>query len=260
MMRVRKRRHHEERLLAVAGSVAIEPFAAFLGDVGGRIELFRDRRAKRLRADVVVRELVLVVAQRIGVGPPRLQPDVIVPADLVAVGGAEIDVLEAVERQLHFEVAPRLPARRMLLIVRPVARNRLARLRELRPEHLVAGARRRPFEDRGKLGKVLQVALADQRGGVAARAQRIDERVGVERQRRAVAAHAVQRRHAAGHQRRAVGHADRRRHIEPLEARAARGNRIDMRRLENWVAGAAQIIDAMLVGDEEQKVGPLCHR
>ena len=86
MMRVGKRRHHEERLVAIAGGVAVEPFAAFLGDVGGRIELLRDRRAERLRADVVVRELVLAVAQRVGVGPPRLQPDVVVAADLVAVG------------------------------------------------------------------------------------------------------------------------------------------------------------------------------
>ncbi len=86
-----------------------------------------------------MRQLVLAIAQRIGVGPARLQPDVVVPADLVAVGRAQIDVLEAVERQLHLEVAPRLPARRMLLIVGPVGRrNRLARLGELGIEHLVA--------------------------------------------------------------------------------------------------------------------------
>ena len=93
-------------MLAVAGGVAVEPLAAFVGDVGGRIELLRDRRAIGLRADIVVRQLVLAVAQRIGVGPSRLEPDVVVSADLVAVGRAQIDMLEAVERQLMSKSRP----------------------------------------------------------------------------------------------------------------------------------------------------------
>jgi hypothetical protein len=32
-----------------------------------------------------------------------------------------------------------------------------------------------------------------------------------------------------------------------------------MRRLENRMTGAAEVIDAMLISDEEQKVWSLCH-
>src|SRR5712691_2565743 len=168
-------------------------------------------------------------------------------------------MLEAVERKLHVEIASGLPSLRMLLVVGSVGRRRLLRLGEARIEHLIACARRRPLEDGRNIREVLQVALADQRRCVAGRAQRVDERVRLQRQRHAVAAHAVHRRHPPGHQGRAVGHADRRRHVEALEPGAARGDRVDMRGLEDGMAVAAEIIETMLVSDEKKKVRPCCH-
>jgi hypothetical protein len=258
MMRVWKRRHQKERLAARAAGIAVEPLATFVRDIGGRIKLLWNGRAIGLRTGVIVRQLILALAQGIGVGPLRFEPDVVVAADVVAVRRAQIDVLEAVERQAHVEIATRLPALGMLLVIGPVGGRRLMRLGEGCIEHHIARSRRRPLEHRRNIREILQMALADQRRGIARGAQCIDEGVGLQRERRAVAAHAVHGRHAARHQGRAIGHADRRRDIEPLEARAARGDRIDVRRLEDRMAVAAEIIDPMLVGDEQQKIRP-CH-
>src|SRR5436305_953756 len=84
----------DERLASRA-RMAIEPLAGFVRDIAGGIELLRDGGADRLRTDVIVRQLVLGIAQRVGVAPLRLQPDIIMPADAIAVIRAEIDMLEA---------------------------------------------------------------------------------------------------------------------------------------------------------------------
>ena len=103
------------------------------------------------------------------------------------------------------------------------------------------------------------MALADQGGAPAGGAHQVDEGVGVERERDAVVAHAVQRRHAPGHQRGAVWLADRARHIEAVEGDAARGERIHRGRADGAVAVAAEMIGAQLVGDEEEEIGSLDH-
>jgi len=175
-------------------------------------------------------------------------------ADLVGVGRAQVNVLEAVERERHRELAARLPAPRMLLVIRPVARNGLSCFGKIPVEHLVAGARGRPLEDGRSIPEILQMALAHERGRIAGCAQRIDERVAPQRQRRAVAAHAMHRGHAPGHQGGPVRHANRRRHIESIEARAAGGDRVDMRRLEHRMPIAAEIVGAVLIGDEEEEI------
>ena len=77
-----------------------------------------------------------MIAQRVGIRPPRFEPHVIVAADLIPVRGAEIDVLEAVERKLHREIAAGLPALRMLLVVGPLVRDRFPRFGEARIEKL----------------------------------------------------------------------------------------------------------------------------
>ncbi len=117
MVRVRKRGHQEERLVAIASGVAVEPFAAFVSDIGGWIKLLRNCCPERLRANVIVRQLVRTTTQRIGVRPPRVQPHVIVPTNLIPVSGAEINVLKAVERKLQRKIVPGLPALRVFLVV-----------------------------------------------------------------------------------------------------------------------------------------------
>ena len=64
----------------------------------------------------------------------------------------------------------------------------------------------------------------------------------------------MHRRHPAGHQRGAVRHADRARDIEFPEPCPARRNRIDMRRPQHRMAVAAEIIGAVLVGDEQDEI------
>src|SRR5258708_5819072 len=177
------------------------------------------------------------------------------PADMIPVRGTEVDMIEAVEWELHCKIVAGLPALRVLLVVGRVIGIGLLRLGELRIEHLVARPRRRTFENGRIVAEILEMALADQCRRIAGRAQCIDESAGSERQREAVAAHAVHRGHAHRHQGRAVGHADRRRHVKAGEANAARRNGIDMRRLQQGMTGTAEIIGAVLVGDEKQDVG-----
>ena len=66
-----------------------------------------------------MRQLIFWFAQRIGIGPLGFQPDIIVAADPMAVIGAQVDMLETVERQPHGEIVARGPAAGKLLIVRP---------------------------------------------------------------------------------------------------------------------------------------------
>ncbi len=97
----------------------------------------------------------------------------------------------------------------------------------------------------------LQVTLADESGVVARRAHDFDEGSGVERQRYTVLARAVERRHAAGHEGCPVGHADRRGDVKIFKARAAVGQPVDARRAHDLVAVTAEMIGAVLIGDDE---------
>src|SRR5262245_49996012 len=100
---------------------------------------------------------------------------------------------------------------------------------------------------------------AEQLGAPAGRAKQIDECVGVERERDAVVAHAVQRGHAAGCKRRAVGLAHWARDVEAIEGNPARREPVDRGRADRPVAVAAEVVGAQLVGDEEQDVGAIGH-
>src|SRR3954447_23301320 len=66
----------------------------------------------------------------------------------------------------------------------------------------------------------------------------------------------MDRRHSPGHQAGAIGHAYRTCDVEPVERRAARGNRIDMRRTQHRMTIAAEEVGAVLVGDEQKEVQP----
>ena len=176
------------------------------------------------------------------------------PAHLVAVLGAEVDALEAVERVVQVPVRIVAPALRRLGIDGPVLVAAAHRLREPLGRRQMALRRVGAFEDRRHAGHVLQVALAQQRRPVAVGAHQIDEGVGAQRERGAVRAHPVQRGHAPGHQGRAVGHADRGGDVEPVEAPPALGDRIDVGRAQHRMAGAGEVVRPLLVGDDEKEV------
>src|SRR5262245_5588195 len=122
------------------------------------------------------------------------------PADLIAMVGAELDVLESVERKVHREIATFLPPPGVFLIIRSLD-DRPLRLSEACIEHLVAWLRRGRPQDQRTIGEILQMALAHQRGGITRGAQSIHEGIAVESERCAVAAHAMQGWHPPGHQR-----------------------------------------------------------
>ena len=107
--------------------------------------------------------------------------------------------------------------------------------------------------------KRLQMALADRRRVVAGRRQDIDKCVGVLRKVAPVIAQPMQAWHAPGQQRGPVGHADRRGNMKVLKPCSLGRNGIHIRRLDDWMAIAAQPISPLLVGDEKQKIRTLAH-
>ena len=207
MVRIGKRALEKERLVRSRRKLVETRDRAFR-HVARRIELFRHARAPGLREiGALVAERIVRSAQRVRIGMPLAQPAGVVAFDLVAVLDGEIDRLEAVVGIV--EVVPG--------IVPPLARDLLVVAAARAPAEGLAG--RRPGERRAA-GHVLQMQLADRGGAIAGGAQQIDEGHGVERQRNAVVAHAVERRRPARHQGRAVRHADRRVHVEAVEAHA----------------------------------------
>jgi len=60
------------------------------------------------------------------------------------------------------------------------------------------------------------------------------------------------------HERGAVGLANRRGHMEVGETTAARSQRVDVRRAQDRVSRAAQVVGPVLIGDEQQEIGPVC--
>ena len=181
------------------------------------------------------------------------------PAHLVAVLGAEVDALEAVERVEQVPVRVVVPAVRRFHVDRAVRVGPPHRLREAGGRRQVALGRVLAFEERRHAGHVLQVALAQERRPVAVHPHQVDEGVGAQIERRAVRAHAVQRWHPPGHQGRAVRHADRRRDIEPVEAPPALGDRVDMGRPKHRMPRAGEVVRALLVGDDEKEVRAIGH-
>ena len=70
----------------------------------------------------------------------------------------------------------------------------------------------------------------------------------------------MERRHAPGHQRCPVGHADRRGDVEIFEARAGGGNAIKVGCPYNRIAVATEVVGPMLVRNDKKKVGTVRHQ
>ena len=98
------------------------------------------------------------------------------------------------------------------------------------------------------------MALAHQGRAIAAVAQQFGIGGVQMPQCEAVVAHTMQRGHAPGHERGAVGHADGRGHVKAFEPHAALRERIDVRGLQHRVAVATEKIGTVLVGDEEDEI------
>ena len=96
--------------------------------------------------------------------------------------------------------------------------------------------------------------LADQHVADADLLQVIAERRLADAQRPAVPVRAVRAHVAAGIERHPRGAADRRLHIGVRKPHAAPGHRVDVRRLQHGVAGAAEIIVAKLVAHDPEHV------
>ena len=252
MVRVGIRALQEER--PVRAREVADRVDRAVGDPRVRVELLRDPRAPRLAAlrelDLRRRDRVLRPEELVGVLHLPAQPPAPVPVLEVGVHDREIRALEAVVGQLEVVRGIALPGRFQLLAVPPGAAaarlDRQAVLRIARP------LRRRAVD-------VLQMRLADQRGGVAGGAQQLDEHGLVQRKLDAVVAHAVRRGHPAGHDRGPVRHADRARDVAALGAEARVRERVDVRRADDPVAVAAEVVGAVLVGDDEEKVRAFRH-
>ena len=223
MVRIGKRHHQEERRIGIG---VVEIGLGAIAEERAGVELLRDRGAIGLRHRVVVRQRVLWTEQVLRLGIARFKPAIVVASRLIAVRANQRDVVEAVERRDH----PRLlgvPVFRRLLLVLLAGEIVAQRLSQIGRGLVIALTRRRPLDDRRPGGEILQMALADQRGAVARLAQQVDERYGVHGQRNPVRAHAMHRRHPAGHQAGAVRHADRACDVELVERGAPRRDRID---------------------------------
>ncbi len=259
VVRVGERDFEEKRLVRAGRPVVLQIGERLFGDIAGRIELFRHLGApRRGRRILLVRQGVVGADQGFSVAALVAQPRRIVPRHLVTMARAQADMIEAVMGQLDLAVGVGLPGeRRLALIGRTghVAHDGVAQgLGRVGEVGIERRGRRR-----GPPGHVLDVALADQRGAIAGRAQQIDEGHTVGRQGQAVMARAMGRRHAPGDQAGAVGHADRRGDVEALEGGAAGGQAIDVGGVDDGVAVTAQMIGPMLVGHEQNEIRFFCH-
>ncbi len=172
---------------------------------------------------------------------------------LIAVAVGKPNEVEAVIRARHRSVrmlGPQLSDFGLVGRTRPASTVGLAQFAR-RPRK--AGLRFDAVRHR-MAGHVLKMRLADQRGAIAGVPQKVDERHRVEIERNAIVPRAVHGRHASGHQHDAVRHADRAGDVEILEPQAAGRQAVDIRRPDDGIAIAADMIGAVLVGDEKQKV------
>ena len=187
------------------------------------------------------------------------EPAAVVTGHPVAVTDGEGDLVESVEGQFGLEARLAVPGRRQFLIVAPVGPLAAPCLRQhfrrLFPVGVGLGQ-----ADLDRVGAdALQMALAEQGGAVARGAQQLGKGDGLAGQRDTVLPYAMQRRHPAGHQRAAVGHADRRRDIEPVEPRAVCRQPVDMGCADDIVAVTAKMICTVLIVDKQQKIGRVGH-
>ena len=201
-----------------------------VGDIARRVQLFRNRGVPALRrGDAVVGQRMLAAPQLVGIGVTLREPAIIVAADLIAMIGAEVDMLESIERSLHPILGVATPIWCPLIVIGPTGAMLLGRLHQRR-RRLLTTIDVGPAPRIADIADILQVRLSDQRGRIAARAQQFDEGCRIARQRHAVGAHAMDRRHPASHQGRTVRHADAGRDIKSVEPGPTGSQRIDMRR------------------------------
>ena len=198
--------------------------------------------------------------QAVDVRTARSRPCAVMAAHLIGVAAGELDLLESVVRQVD---AARRVGRPELFSLGQIARvvrvigqcGRPSLAATLRSVH------RWPHRgEQQRIGHLaprlrLQMRLADECGAITGAAQHLGEGQRPERQRHAVVPDAVDRGHAAGEHRSAVRHADGVGDIAALEAPALRRQRVDVRRAHHAVAVAAEMIGAVLVGDDEQEIG-----
>ena len=103
------------------------------------------------------------------------------------------------------------------------------------------------------------MALTHQGSAITVRAQQIDERIRLQRQRNSVVPNPMNRRHAPGHQGGPVGHTHRIGNVEPIELSSTLGNGIDVGCLKYGMSTAAEMIRPVLVSDDKQKIGSITH-
>jgi len=246
--------HQGERLFGPLPGVPSQPRHGLAGDIVRGIDLFAEVGAPRLRRHVArIAHAVFASHPRRRFGMFPLQPPEIVAEALVRMVVAVHDLLETVIGQAQ-AVIRMPPARPQLLPIQgridrvaPGFRERCGGRR-----HAGAGHRRRQH------GRVvlerLEVALADQGRAVARLGKQVREGDGLQGQRDAVAPHPVHRRHPASQQGASVRHADGIGDVGAFEAHAVAGEPVDMRRAHDRIAVAAEMVRAMLVGDEDEKV------
>ena len=70
---------------------------------------------------------------------------------------------------------------------------------------------------------------------------------------------AMERRHASGHERRPIRHADRRGDVEVIESSAGCGEAINVGRLYNRIAVTTEVIGPMLIRDDQEKIRSIVH-
>ena len=177
-------------------------------------------------------------------------------ADLAARAAARIGevvpgvvrCIAALAQPVAVGVAADLEARRPDAVVARIGLEAAVHREQARALRDVQAQARRAF------GVGLHVRLADQRAAHAVRAQMVAERLLAHRQRHEVPHRAVAAHVAPGVGRHARGAADRALHEGSVEAQAARGERVDVRRVQARVAIAGQVVGAQLVAHDEQHV------
>ena len=259
MVRIGERALQHERCAVLGRGVALERGDRAFLDEGRRVEILGHRGAPGLRRMNGRGQRMRRTDQAVDVRTARSRPCAVVAAHLIGVAAGELDLLEPVVRQVD---AARRIGRPELFSLGQIARVVRVIGQCGRPslEATLRSVHRWPHRgEQQRIGHLaprlrLQMRLADECGAITGAAQHLGEGQRPERQRHAVVPDAVDRGHAAGEHRSAVRHADGVGDIAALEAPALRRQRVDVRRAHHAVAVAAEMIGAVLVGDDEQEI------
>ena len=94
-MRVRKRDHQEERLVLIR--IVLKPGLRALSDIARRIELCGNGRSNGLRADIVMRQLIVGPNQAVGIRFPLQKPFAVAALPSIPMTGDQLDMVKAIE-------------------------------------------------------------------------------------------------------------------------------------------------------------------